>query len=192
MWLDCQWLLVFDNADNIELLRHAWPSNSQGSILLTSRDPNAASGPASAGFNVQPFDDVTGFKMLLNFLTLDASLLSNQENAKAITAALGGLPLALTQIGGFIMQRKAPLKEFLPLYERNSAKINARRSSMTDYEHTLSTVWEMSLSKLTGPPNHLQKLLVFFAPDAIQELVFREGSGLVEDEDFEFLGDEME
>jgi len=48
--------------------------------------------------------------------------------ATDITNALGGLPLALSQIGGFIVQRRLALKDFLALYERNSNKINGKKS----------------------------------------------------------------
>ena len=109
-----------------------------------------------------------------------------------ITRALGGLPLALNQIGGFISQRKLPLQDFLPLYERNSAKIDSRKTGLGEYEHTLSTVWEMSLSKLSDNPCRLLNLSVFFEPDSIHELVLTEGSKLLDDEEFEFMHDEME
>jgi hypothetical protein len=185
-------LLIFDNADDLEVLRLAWPGNGLGSVLLTSRDFNAARSPASAGFHVQPFDDATGSDVLLHLVGLETNLPSNQEKARVITHALGGLPLAINQIGGFISQRKFPLQDFLPLYERNSAKIDARKTGLSDYEHTLSTVWEISLSKLTGDPCTLLNLLVFFEPDAIHEVVLTEGSKSLDDNEFEFLHDEME
>ena len=112
--------------------------------------------------------------------------------ANAITQTLGGLPLALSQIGGFITQRRLPLQDFLPLYERNSAKIDSRKTGISGYEHTLSTVWEMSISKLSGDSYMLLNLLPFFQPDAIDELVLIEGSKLLEDTEFGFLKDEME
>ncbi|KAF1975755.1 hypothetical protein BU23DRAFT_438509, partial [Bimuria novae-zelandiae CBS 107.79] len=139
------WLLIFDNADNLEVLRHAWPTNGEGSILLTTRDPSAVHSPASHGFQVVPFDDTEGSEVLLHLVGLDSSASPNREKAIAITKALGGLPLALTQISGFIVQRKMPLEGFLPLYKRNASKIDARKTGISDYEHTLSTVWDMSL-----------------------------------------------
>ena len=130
--------------------------------------------------------------MLLHIVGLDTQLSSNQEKARAITHALGGLPLALNQIGGFISQRKFPLQDFLALYERNSAKIDARKTGFSDYNHTLSTVWEMSLGKLPKDPSKLLNLLAFFEPNAIHEMVLMQGSKLLENEEFEFLQDEME
>lgn len=169
-----------------------WPTNGQGSILLTTRDASACNSPATAGFHVQPFDGSTGSEVLLHLIGADAKSPTNQEKAQEITQALGGLPLALNQIGGFIAQRKMPLQDFLPLYERNAAKIDSRKTSISGYEHTLSTVWEMSISKLSGDPCILLNLLSFFQPDAISETVLMEGSRLVDDVKFSFLQDQME
>jgi hypothetical protein len=160
--------------------------------LITSRDFNAAYNPASSGLHIQPFDDKTGSEALLHRIGLDKNSESNKKEAAAITRALGGLPLALTQIGGFISQRRIPLRDFLPLYERNAAKIDSRKTGINDYEHTLSTVWAMSLANLSGPASHLQMLLAFFDPDSIHEVVLIEGSKLLEDPDLGFLQDEFE
>ena len=141
---------------------------------------------------MQPFDDATGADMLLYLLGLDAKLQANQDKAKEIAHTLGGLPLAINQISGFILQRKLPLQDFLPLYERNAAKIASRKTGINDYEHTLSTVWEMSLSRLSGDSRRLIDLLGFFEPDSIHEVVLTEGSKLLEDKEFDFLVDEME
>jgi len=189
----CKWLLIFDNADDLEILKHAWPGSAVGSILLTTRDFNAAFSPAAQGYHVQPFDSMAGSSAFLSLVGRDPDSIANQSMAKDITHALGGLPLAINQISGFIVQQQLALEDFLPLYERNSTKIHARKSGISDYEHTLSTVWEIALSKLTGDASTLQKLLAFVDPDKIHESVVMEG---FEDEDegseFFFLTDEME
>ena len=187
-----RWLLIFDNADDLEVLRHVWPANACGSVLLTTRDFNAAHSLANAGLHLQPFDDKMGSDVLLRLLGLDKEASSSQTDTEAITHALGGLPLALSQIAGFIRQRKIRLHDFLPLYERNAAKIDSKKTGLGEYDHTLSTVWEMSLDRLSGPPSHLQKLLAFFDPDAIHEVVLLKGSPLLEDQELKFLEDEME
>ena len=187
-----RWLLIFDNADDLEVLRHAWPSNADGSILITTRDFSAAHSPAAAGLNLQPFDTKTGSDVLLRLVGLNAEASSYHADAEAIAHTLGGLPLALDQIAGFINQRRMRLRDFLPLYERNAAKIDSKKTGMSEYDHTLSTVWEMSLTKLSGPASHLQKLLAFFESDAIHEVVLLEGSKLLHDQDLKFLEDEME
>lgn len=139
-----------------------------------------------------PFDIETGSAALLNFLGADQTSNPNLEEAKAITTALGGLPLALHQIGGFIVHRKVPLHKFLALYERNAASIDSKSAKNMDYNHTLAAVWEMSLEKLSGNAKALHMLLSFLDPDCVQESLLREESGSVENPDLEFLQDEME
>lgn len=112
------------------------------------------------------------------------------EDARAISRVLGGLPLALTQIGGFIAQRRMRLADFLPLYERNRTRIDAGKPAGTDHEHTLSTVWDMSFSKLSEESTSLLRILALLEPDGISEDVLLQGAeGL---DDFLFLTDEME
>ena len=170
----------------------AWPGNGHGSVLVTTRSFDPARCPAPKGIHVQTLDDSAGSDMLLDLVGLDTKLPANREKAAAITQTLGGLPLALSQIGGFISQRKLPLQAFIPLYERNAAKIDARKTGLTDYEHTLSTVWEMSLNRLTGDALELLHLLAFLEPDGVSEQILSEASTLIDAEEFEFLKDELE
>lgn len=156
------------------------------------RDFSAANSVASTGFHVQPFDDATGCKMLLSLVRMDAGVIANQEKALEIVHILGGLPLAIAQIGGFISRRKLPLQDFIPLYEKNAAEIDSRKTVLTDYEHTLSTVWEISLAKFSDNASTLLNLLAFFEPDATHELVLIQGSALLDNEEVGFLSDEME
>lgn len=140
---------------------------------------------------VDALGDDDGSKMLLKALELDHTSPDDEQHAFAISKTFGGLPLALTQIGGFIKQRKMSLKEFLPLYERYSAKIDARKVPGSDYEHTLSTVWNVSFERLTENSTRLLNLLSFFDPDGISEDILLQGSQNIDDE-FSFLSDEME
>jgi hypothetical protein len=129
--------------------------------------------------------------MLLKALDLHHPSLDDKQHAYAISKTFGGLPLALAQISGFIQQRKVSLKEFLPLYERYSVKIDTRKAPGCDYEHTLSTVWSVSFKKLTETSTSLLNLLSFCDPDGISEDILLQGSQNIGDE-FSFLSDEME
>lgn len=167
-----RWLLIFDNADETEVLRHAWPHDAQGSVLLTTQNSQVAFENAADALQVEPFSDTEGSDVLLRLTHLDLQSTTNQYLSQTIAHTLGGLPLALSQIGGFINQRRIPLKEFLPLYHRNATKTDAKKTSITDYEHSLNTVWEMSLSKLDSSAYMLQGLLAFLDPDKIDEMDF--------------------
>ncbi len=182
---------MFDNADDVTALGTAWPRTTHGSVLVTTRDfAVAANLPAQyLQINTMSYED--GSEMLLKAVGIDQASPSDQEDALAISKALGGLPLALAQIGGFITQRKLHLRDFLPLYERNTAKIDARKPSGGDYEHTLGTVWNVSFEKLSDHSIRLLTVLSLLDPDSVAEEVILQGSrGL--DGPFSFLSDEME
>jgi hypothetical protein len=183
---------VFDNADDPDILSNAWPGAATGSILITSRDSTAAFGTSAETIHVLPFDENTSVEAFIRLVGRDPSSTSDRHAAREISRALGGLPLAINQISGFIVQQKLALKDFLPLYQKNAAKIDARKLKRGDYGHTLSTVWELSLAQLSGISSTLQKLLAFFDPDKIHECVLLEGGEHIEDEKFGFLRDDME
>lgn len=188
----CRWLLVLDNADDAENIVGVWPSGAVGSVLITSRDSAAWFATAAESCKVQPFDDETGVSAFLSLVGREKCTESERAAATKIMQALDGLPLAINQISGFIVQRRLALENFLPLYERNSAKIDAKKTDRGDYEHTLSTVWELALSQVSGPSRTLQTILAFLDPDKVHESVLREGGEHINEGEFEFLGDEME
>ncbi|RKK17490.1 hypothetical protein BFJ66_g1037 [Fusarium oxysporum f. sp. cepae] len=193
-WLattESTYLIIFDNADDLTALKTAWPGSTRGSVLLTTRDFTVATSLATKHVLVDTLGDEDGSNMLLKALDLEHTSPDDEQHAFAISKTFGGLPLALTQVGGFIKQRKMSLKEFLPLYERYSAKIDARKAPGSDYEYTLSTVWNVSFKKLTEMSARLLNLLSFFDPDGISEDILLQGSQNIDDE-FSFLSDEMD
>lgn len=194
MIIDCRWLLIVDNVDDPVLLQSLWPNSSLGSVMFTTRDFSTAYEMTSSNYQMQPLDDTNATHLLLRLTNSPINSKTHQDRASAIVRALGGLPLALTQMGAFIAQRKLPLHDFLPLYERNATKIDQRKIGLSDYQHTLSTVWDVSLERLSGPSSHLQKLLSFFEPDSIGHSMLVEGSRTVAEQNSEldFLRDELE
>jgi hypothetical protein len=184
-------LMIFDNADDVTVLKAAWPGTICGSVLLTTRDLAVATSLAAQHVQVDALSEDDGSKLLLKAIDVDHASPADAEHARAISRTLGGLPLALAQIGGFVTLRKLSLHEVLPLYERYSTRIHARKAPGSDYQHTLSTVWDVSFDKLTETSTTLLRLLSFFDPDGISEDILLQGSdGL--DEKFAFLSDELE
>ncbi|GMF79800.1 unnamed protein product [Aspergillus oryzae] len=165
----CSWLLIFDNADNLEVLEYGWPNGVVGSILITTRDFNASLHPASQGLHVNVFDNKMGAEALQRLLGPSYDYPSNTPLIAELNEQLGGLPLALNQISNYIRQQKMGLKDFLILYQNNQEKLHKRRPAAFDYQHTIGTVWEFALEKLTGNAAVLQRLLAFLDPEAIDE-----------------------
>jgi len=184
-------LVVFDNADDLSVLKVAWPGSTSGSVLVTTRDFTVATTLPSQHVQVTELAENDGSKMLLRVIGLENPTPADTQHAIAVCQKFGGLPLALAQIGGFITQRKMTLSGFMPLYEKYSSKIDARKAPGSDYEHTLSTVWDVSFGKLTEDSTRLLNVLAFFDPDGVPEEILSQGAdGL--GEEFAFLADPME
>ncbi|KAF8533574.1 hypothetical protein BDD12DRAFT_897322 [Trichophaea hybrida] len=135
----CRWLLIFDNADSLEVLKYGWPGGCSGSVLVTTRDFTAGFSLAAHGMQISPFDDDAGASVFLSMIGQEA----NDERSGQIA-------------------RRSP---------ENWAKIHKKKAGISDYNHTLGTVWEMALSSLNGDAATLQQLLAFLDPDQIHEQI---------------------
>ena len=101
------WLLIFDNADDLEMVRDFLPSGGKGHILLTTRAH--ATGRIARRIEVEKMEPDEGALFLLhrakllNFhALLEVAPKTNQDTAKEIVQAMDGLPLALDQAGAYI------------------------------------------------------------------------------------------
>ncbi|KAK4443193.1 tetratricopeptide repeat domain-containing protein [Podospora aff. communis PSN243] len=147
------WLLIFDNADNLDLLHDYWPEGP-GSILITSRDPLAKRlySSSSSGLDLEPLNDVDGGALLLKFSGLDESSEDDATKiAQEISRSLAGWPLAIAQMAVIIRRQDLSLSEFRSIYEED--------------EH----LW--AFEKLSPEAKGLMKLMLFMDPDVIQESI---------------------
>jgi predicted ATPase len=194
-WLNMSnnnFLLVFDNVEASDLLLQVWPSSSKGSILITTRSSSVAWKRATDVIHLQSFPRHLGMNTLTTLTGISPSDEHELEAAGKIVDLLGGLPLAIVQISDFIRDRSYSYSEFLPLYQSSASKIIARGETTMEYNHTLRTVWDLSLQELSGDARTLQQLLSFLEPDKIEEkMMTNPGSGLTKTR-FDFLRDEFE
>ncbi len=183
---------MFDNLDDRNVLNTFLPSTKVGSILITSRDSAIGFNIGAESIEVLPLKDDVATSALLSLVNRTSASEDEREYAMKVAKELGGLPLAINQISGFIIQHRLSLKDFLPLYERNASKIDGKKILGSNYEHTLSTVWDLALNQLSGNAATLQNLLAFFDPDGVHESVLMEGAKDVLIPDLQFLRDVME
>ena len=55
-----RWLLVFDNADNIDIIHDFWPIANKGAVVVTSQNPTAGSCLASQESELRPLSESDG------------------------------------------------------------------------------------------------------------------------------------
>lgn len=178
--LDVEWLLVFDNVDDIELLREFWPVGNYGNVILTSRDPY---------LHTVDFGDLENIKTKpLNqqeSLSLFYKVAEKNENTQhgrffdEVFPEWGGIPMAITHMGLFIKNNFLTLDAFSKLYQESSPMIHVHTNAYDSYPHSIATAF--SVEKLDAKERSILQLLSYFDPDSIpSDLIysgFHGGSG---------------
>jgi hypothetical protein len=165
------WLLVFDGVENGDVLNEFWPYDGPGSILVTSRNPHSW----STSLELKPFLTHEAADYLIQ---VTGRNVSDEEKAAAteIARRLGGLPLALSQMGSIISHRSISFGEFLRLYEGREGQqellhwpLEPGRSRPSNYEQSIASVWAFDS---LGEGTSLLNVLSMLDPDGIPENLF--------------------
>ncbi|KAK0640745.1 P-loop containing nucleoside triphosphate hydrolase protein [Cercophora newfieldiana] len=142
---EAKWLLVLDGLEPHANLEKFWPAARNGAILVTTRDGLATTPPIDHIFGVRGFDVSTGAEFLLRMARERKRLPDEGKHAPQITQALGGLPLALSQMAAHINAANRSLAEFLPLYYDDLLRETMPGSSSLGYGHSVVGVWVWDL-----------------------------------------------
>jgi len=187
-WLTAisRWLLILDNADDLQLINDVIPSPLRGHVLLTTR--TNATGRLAHAIEIDTMEASEGAYFLLRrakMIGLDDSPGNAPEEgdysqAIAISQALGGLPLALDQAGAYIEETQCGLPEYLTLYQtRREPLLEWRGDLALDHTDPVATTWSLSFEKiLQANPvaTELLNVCAFLAPDAIPEEIITGGA----------------
>ncbi|RSL74543.1 hypothetical protein CEP53_000101 [Fusarium sp. AF-6] len=179
-WLtDCNhnWLIIFDNVDNESLLLRFWPKSAKGSILLTSRQRLLGTTMVDGACEVSSLEKEDGASMIQLLLENEVSDAQDRHLVEEMAKALGGLPLALAQMAGYLRTNHVTVKEFLGNHNNSeyARRLFGRPASLDHEQHqqTLETVWRLSLEKLSADAKTLLWIIVFLHPDEMPCSIFQ-------------------
>ncbi|MCJ1244871.1 hypothetical protein MMC30_002072 [Trapelia coarctata] len=82
-----KWLLIFDNAENPDDLQQYWPGIGNGSIIITTRHPQAFDHMARSELHIQPFSEEEGAECLLSLTAHDKSTDPNKRTVLETSTA---------------------------------------------------------------------------------------------------------
>ena len=186
-WLERNkdWLLILDNADDLELAADFIPLASSGHILLTTR--TQFTGAVANSLEVEKMERAEGALLLLRRakkLAPDAPLeqapATDRSLAEAVVRELDGLPLALDQAGAYIEETNCGLSGYLNLYRTRRKDLLQRRSKLrTEHPEPVATTWSLSFQKVeqaNPAAAELLRLCAFLDPEAIPEDILTEGA----------------
>lgn len=161
------WLLVFDNAEDLSEVRPHFPTGGAGKILVTSRNPEWAE--VARSLEVDVFTRTES----KSFLTKRTPELTEEE-ADRLAEALGDLPLAVEQAAAWRVATGMSVDQYLQLLEEKRIELLALGTS-PNYELSVAAAWNVSLDKLeqvNAAALQLLQVCSFFAPEPISRDLF--------------------
>lgn len=172
--IPASWLVVFDNADEPDILAPYRNIRESGAVLITSRSPLARSSFSlqATNIDIQPF----GIEEAGDFVQKVTCVEGHLDEAREIGQRLGGLPLALAQMAGIIRLEFLSYAEFLKLYndpeEQGDIHETVLQPLRTTARGNLSTVW--AIERFSDPARAIIEVSSFLDPDCIQESILTE------------------
>ncbi|KAI1455468.1 hypothetical protein F4805DRAFT_435660 [Annulohypoxylon moriforme] len=184
------WLIIFDNVEDLSLLDSYLPLESSGSILITTTSEAIARSYVTEDRTImmEPFSAETGTLMLLKVTNTDESNLEEKAVAGLLTDALGHLPLALELVGNYIRSLRKPLSSFWrehPHFETDFL-FNPILTTWTPahFEKSISRIWSLHIYPNTQNTSGsldiksywLINMLAFLDKDGVPLSLFQDGT----------------
>jgi hypothetical protein len=155
------WLLVFDNAPDLESVRAFLPSAGDGLVLITSQ---SALWPPGQSVEVP----VLGVGAAAGFLTARTGD-PDERAAGELATELGGLPLALEQAAAYVHATGDTLAGYLASFRQRRLAL-LRRGEPAGYDKTVASTWALAFDRLRQTEQGavgLLRLLASCAPEAV-------------------------
>ncbi len=175
------WLLVFDNVEDMEQLHIMLPNTHQRHILITTRSQITG----SLGFHIdlQKMEQAEGALFLLRrakLLHFDAALEDTQPSllaqANTLVELLDGLPLALDQAGAYIEETACSLSDYLERYATRRAVLLSNRGTLSNHHpDSVTTTLALAIQQVeqkSPAAADLLRLCAFLHAEAIPEEFF--------------------
>jgi tetratricopeptide (TPR) repeat protein/transcriptional regulator with XRE-family HTH domain len=181
-WLNTHsdWLLIFDNVEDIELVKRFLPSSRRGALLFTSRQQ--ALGFTAQALDLQQMTLEEGMHLLLYRARLleataspDQLTLDEQAAAKELVTLMDALPLALDQAGAYIEATQCSLTDYLHLFQTSSLALLDKREAHADHPQSVAATVAFAVERVQAQAPvaaDLLRLCAFLSPDNIPQELF--------------------
>lgn len=161
------WLLIFDNADDSNImLQKFFPKCDHGSILITTRNPMLGNLAPEHHLSLDVMSPSEAVEVLLQVVLGPKAGHSSADIriASGIVEQLGYLPLAIVQAGCYIKMQNC-LKDYPNLLQRNRARLLrhpalAQRDSLK-YDHSVYAAFDVALEALSSHTLQFLSILSF-------------------------------
>jgi len=180
LWLKehTNWLLIMDNADDLQLARSFFPECKHGHILLTTRSPFAGEIGARP-LEIDKMEPEVGRLFLLK-----RTRMLEDETALELVKLLDGLPLALDQAGAYIEETRVSFAGYIDLYREARSRLlsswgplkDKNEGKYSDHPESVIVTFGLCFTKareLHPLAKDILHFCAFLQPDAIPEELFQ-------------------
>jgi tetratricopeptide (TPR) repeat protein len=167
-----QWLLVFDNADDIDMwiakagsglqagqasrpLIDYLPKSKKGAILFTTRDRKIAVKLAQMNVVDVPEMDEDAAAQLLKKCLVNSTLVNSRHDTSDLLSQLTYLPLAIVQAAAYINENGIALADYLSLLDEQEEEVIGLLSEefedegrYRDVQNPIATTWLISFEQI--------------------------------------------
>lgn len=178
------WLLILDNADDLQAIHPFIPTGGKGHLIITTREYATGS---LANLPIEKMNQEEGISFLLRrakMLLPNASLATvsqqNRSQAEAIVKALDGLPLALDQAGAYLEETPScSLSAYLERYHHEQRTFLDRRGRTSSHLSVRATflLCFTQVIKQSERGADLLRCLAFLDAEDIPTAMLQEGAG---------------
>lgn len=179
-WLSTHdnWLLIFDNIEDLQLIRDFTPTRHQGHILLTTRVQ--VTEPIASALVLEKMPEIEAIffvlrraKLIALEETLEQASERDRQLANSIWSEMDGLALALDQAAAYVLETGSSLSHYLDLFRQRKAELLALRGQFdSDHPASVTTTFSLIFDKIkrkNPTAADLLKLCAFLNPDNIAE-----------------------
>lgn len=162
---DLRWLLVYDNADDVDVILPLVPS-AGGQIIITSR----SRAWFDHGARLLPIEVFTKEESVAHLRQRVPKI--DRAEAEQIARAVGNLPLAVATTGAWLADTGFTVSEFL---KQLAVQPHRTLSLLAEHSQTVAKVWDVSLNRLgerSAAAARLFELCSVMAPNISLDLVY--------------------
>jgi len=176
-----RWLLVFENADDVDIwigkseegssrLIDYLPRSKEGSIIFITRNSKTAVKFARRNIIRVPEMDENTAVQLLEKCLVNQSLINNRQDTTALLAELTHLPLAIVQVAGYINENGITLADYIArLAKQEKEMIDLLSEGFDDYwrydyiKNPVAVTWLISFEQIRRRDPFVADYLLFMA-----------------------------
>lgn len=183
------WLLIMDNAENLQLVKAFLPEKPLGSIMVTTRSQIFRDANIAAQLRVDKMKPEEGVLFLLRrsgLIDYTAAIASadahTQDMARQLVDMLDGHPLALDHAAAYIEAKSASLDEYMQIYQEEHQRLLDTPRPPGDYHpETVTATINLCFRKACEQHPMVASMLrfcSFMQPDAMPEEVLYQDADL--------------